>query len=91
MNEGEPARYEAYSEAHGVRVRIDADLCVGFAECVVEAPQAFALNVEDRAVILDLDAVDMEALKAAAASCPVSAILVFGRDGTLLAPTVSNA
>ena len=38
----------------GLRVQIDRSLCVGFGDCVSEAPEAFRLDDEDLAVFVFL-------------------------------------
>ena len=78
--------HERVSAAHGVTLQIDHELCSGFADCVEAVPDAFALNEDNLAVLLDLEKPPLEALVEAADSCPVSAILIFGEDGTQLAP-----
>lgn len=68
-------------------VRIDRTLCVGFGDCVTVAPEAFALDGEDIAVLLpEAAAITRERLIAACAACPVDAISVWDADGRLLHP-----
>ncbi len=77
---------EKYSERNDVRVHVDHDLCVGFAECVAVAPEVFALNDDGLAVVVDPDAVDLDTLREAAEACPVSAILLLGSADAGVAP-----
>jgi ferredoxin len=77
---------EKYSQRNEVLVQVDHELCVGFAECVAVAPQVFALNEDGLAVVVDPDAVDLDALEEAAEVCPVSAILLLGSAGAEVTP-----
>lgn len=70
----------------GLIVRIDRTLCVGFGDCVTEAPEAFELDDEEIAVFVRPEAVEREHLIAACRVCPVDAITVTDADGTPLAP-----
>ena len=45
-------------EVNGLTVRIDRTLCVGFGDCVTEAPKAFALDAEDIAVFVSPEDVE---------------------------------
>lgn len=67
-------------------LRIDRTLCVGFGDCVTEAPEAFALDDEDVAVFVRPETVERERLLAACRACPVDAITVTDADGQQLAP-----
>ena len=67
-------------------VRIDPTLCVGFGDCVTEAPEAFELDDEDIAVFVRPEAVERERLLAACRVCPVDAITATGPEGSQLAP-----
>jgi ferredoxin len=58
------------------RIEIDRSLCSGFASCVTEAPEVFALDDKSVATVL-VAATDDEAVLDAAASCPMGAIAVF--------------
>jgi ferredoxin len=62
------------------RVTVDPELCVGTAECVRLAPQAFEID-EHRGVSVPQSGAattDVEILKAAAFNCPTRAITVDG-------------
>jgi ferredoxin len=71
---------------HGLRVVIDRDLCVGFGDCVEEAPHAFRLDEESVAVFADPATVDRAALLRACDACPVDAITVYDDTGTQIVP-----
>jgi ferredoxin len=67
-------------------VRIDRLLCVGFGDCIGEAPEAFQL---DEGGVADFgaapDAVERERLIRACEACPVDALSVVQLDGTPVA------
>lgn len=70
---------------HGLRVVIDRDLCVGFGDCVTEAPVAFDLDDEGIAVLTMPEDVHLSVLMDACAACPVDAITVY-EDGVAVIP-----
>ena len=62
------------------RVTVDPELCVGTAECVRLAPQAFEMD-EDRGVSVPRSGAattDLDVLREAAFNCPTRAITVEG-------------
>ncbi len=69
-----------------VRVRIDRTLCVGFADCVEEAPEAFGLDDDDVAVFLAPEDVSRDRLLKACDVCPVDALTVWDGSGSQLVP-----
>ena len=69
-----------------LRVRIDRTLCVGFGDCVTEAPEAFVLDAEGIAVFVNPDLVDRERLLRACDVCPVDAITVWDETGAQIVP-----
>ena len=70
----------------GLRVRIDRTLCVGFGDCVTEAPQAFRLDDDNVAVFTTPELVAREALLRACDACPVDAITVWDERGAQIVP-----
>jgi ferredoxin len=63
-------------------VRIDRLLCVGFGDCIGEAPEAFALDEGGVAVFGPApDAVERERLVRACKACPVDALSVVEGNG----------
>lgn len=70
----------------GLRVRIDRTLCVGFADCVTEAPEAFVLDDSGTAVFVKPEAVDRDRLLRACDVCPVDAITVWDASGGQIVP-----
>lgn len=69
-----------------LRVRIDRTLCVGFGDCITEAPEAFVLDADGVAVFVKPDAVERERLLRACDACPVDAITVWNGDGAQIVP-----
>ncbi len=70
----------------GLVVRIDRLLCVGFGDCLDEAPGALVLDDDGIATFTAAaDALPRERLLAVCRSCPVDAIAVL-EDGVQLAP-----
>ena len=76
---------------HGLRVVIDRDQCLGFGDCVKEAPEGFELDDATVAVFLDPEAVERERLLRACDACPVDAITVWDSEGRQLVPGESTA
>jgi ferredoxin len=85
-----------------LRIVVDPDLCIGAASCVTVAPDAFVLNTENKAEVLDhgqapdgpqyertLEATEEERdnLIMAAQSCPTLAITIFDEHDVQLYPT----
>lgn len=71
---------------HGLRIVIDRDQCVGFGDCVKEAPEGFKLDEETVAVFVAPEAVERERLLRACDACPVDAITVYDESGTQIVP-----
>ncbi len=70
-----------------LKVEIDRTLCVGFGDCVQEAPEVFELDEDDIAVFVSgSTGPDRERLIRACAECPVDAITVTDGDGVTLVP-----
>ena len=72
---------------HGLRVVIDRDQCVGFGDCVKEAPEGFKLDEDALAVFVEPEAVERERLLRACDACPVDAITVWDEAGQQIVPT----
>ena len=72
---------------HGLKLRIDRDLCVGFADCIGAAPDAFKLDDTGVVVFVNPDAVLRETLISAADLCPVDAITVWDQSGRQIVPS----
>jgi len=69
-----------------VVIEIDRTLCFGFGDCVDTAPGVFALDDEEKAVVLDPDAEDLDFILEAAQNCPVDAIIITDAQGQQLYP-----
>jgi len=69
-----------------VVIEIDRTLCFGFGDCVDTAPGVFALDDEEKAVVLDADAEDLDFILEAAQNCPVDAIIITDAQGQQLYP-----
>jgi ferredoxin len=69
-----------------LRVCIDRTLCVGFGDCIKEAPEAFALDDENVVVFVTPESVTRDDLLRACASCPVDALTVWDANGRQLVP-----
>jgi ferredoxin len=69
-----------------LKVRIDRTLCVGFGDCITEAPDAFVLDDGGVAVFVKPEAVERERLLRACDSCPVDAITVWDESGAQIVP-----
>ena len=69
-----------------MKVRVDRDLCIGVGNCVAWAPTVFALDEENKAIVLDSSSVDEDTLLEAAESCPAKAIIVEDDEGRQLYP-----
>jgi ferredoxin len=70
---------------YGCRITIDRDLCVGFGDCVTEAPDAFDLDEDGIAVLTNPEAASRSRVLDACATCPVDAITVY-EDGVAIIP-----
>lgn len=71
----------------GLVVRIDRHLCVGFGDCVDEAPESFELDGEGVVVFrAEAEAAGRERIVSACAACPVDALTVLDETGRQLAP-----
>ena len=70
-----------------LRVRIDRTLCVGFGDCITEAPEAFVLDESGVAIFVQPDVVERERLLRACDACPVDAITVWNETGSQIVPS----
>jgi ferredoxin len=71
---------------HGLRIVIDRDQCVGFGDCLKEAPEGFKLDEETVAVFVAPESVERERLLRACDACPVDAITVYDETGAQIVP-----
>ncbi len=85
--EGEASTIEEESRpVHGHTVCIDRTLCVGFEDCVTQAPGAFKLDDEGIATFDEPGSVEPERLLEACSACPVDAIRVLDEEGRQIVP-----
>ncbi|HEY4478443.1 MAG TPA: ferredoxin [Candidatus Paceibacterota bacterium] len=68
------------------KIVVDKDLCISAASCIAIAGETFALDNENKAVVIDANAIDDQTLMAAAESCPTKAIFLYDKDGNKLFP-----
>lgn len=68
-------------------VRVDRTLCVGFGDCIEEAPDAFELDDDGVAIFLP-GAADLsrERILEACRSCPVDALVALDENGEQIVP-----
>lgn len=70
----------------GLKVVIRRDLCVGFAQCIDAAAEAFVLDDDDVVVFASPEHTDRETLLEACRACPVEALQVFDTENNQLVP-----
>ncbi|KKU51135.1 MAG: hypothetical protein A3F26_00570 [Candidatus Ryanbacteria bacterium RIFCSPHIGHO2_12_FULL_47_12b] len=68
------------------RIFVDRDLCIGAASCVAIAPGVFALDNENKAIVINDKGADDETILLAAQSCPTRAIILFDEKGNQIYP-----
>jgi ferredoxin len=69
-----------------MQLRILRSECCGNAVCTEIAPDVFALDSKNKAIVLDPNADSPEKLNEAAESCPCQAIVVQDDEGNTLFP-----
>jgi ferredoxin len=68
------------------KIVVDRDLCIGAASCIAVSGATYELDGENKAIVLDPNAVDDETLIMSAESCPTKAILLFDKEGKQIFP-----
>ena len=58
------------------QIKVDRNLCIGAASCVALAMKTFALDDQNKAVVLEGEGDPPEMIKLAAESCPTKAIIL---------------
>ncbi len=76
-----PRRQEGSNIA---KIVIDRDLCIGAQSCIAPGKGTFAINGENKAIVVDANIASDEDLMLAAQSCPTKAILLFDQAGQQL-------
>lgn len=68
-------------------IRIERDLCVGFADCITAADSAFVLGEDGIVVFLRPESVARDVLLEACDVCPVDALTVWDSSGAQIVPS----
>ena len=74
------------SQKNRIIVEVDRALCFGFGDCVDTLPDVFALDDDNKAIVLDPDAAGIDDIMEASQNCPVDAIIVTDEHGEQLYP-----
>jgi ferredoxin len=74
------------SARNRIVIEVDRTLCFGFGDCVDSLPSVFALDDEEKAVVLDPDAAPLDDIVEASQNCPVDAIVITGDQGEQIYP-----
>jgi ferredoxin len=69
-----------------MQVRINRRECCGNAACRDVAPDVFAIDSQQKAVVLDPEAAAVEVLIEAAEACPCQAIVIEDDEGNRVFP-----
>lgn len=62
------------------KITIDRNLCIGAASCVALAMKTFALDEENKAIVIEGEGDPPDAIKLAAESCPTKAIILIDEE-----------
>ncbi len=77
--------YQRNKEGSNIaKIVVDRDLCIGAQSCLAPGGGVFEIDDENKAVVVDPNLVDDDALMAAAQACPTRAILLFDGEGNQL-------
>ncbi len=66
--------------------KVDRNLCIGSGDCVRLAPKTFQLDTESKSVVIAQGVDSDDALKEAAQTCPVAAIILTDPTGKQVYP-----
>ncbi len=69
-----------------MQIRIRRNECCGNGECIQVAPDVFAIDSKNKAIVLDADAASPETLIEAAEACPCQAIEILDNEGDPVFP-----
>ncbi|MBI4187223.1 MAG: ferredoxin [Chloroflexi bacterium] len=64
-----------------MKAKVDRGLCQGLGNCVAIAPTVFALDDENKAIVLEPAPANDQTLMEAAESCPYNAIIIEDDEG----------
>lgn len=68
------------------KITIDRDKCIGAASCIAVADKVYALDDENKAIVIDAKGADDETLLESAHVCPTAAILLHDENGKQVYP-----
>ena len=69
------------------KLEVDRELCIGAASCIGVAPEAYELDEENIAIVLDgWKELSDDVLIASAESCPTNAIFLYDAEGVQIYP-----
>jgi ferredoxin len=63
-----------------LKITLDCDECIGDGACVDAAPATFAMDDDDKVVLLDGSTDDRATILEAAESCPTDVIMIEDKD-----------
>jgi len=71
-----------------MKFRISRAACIGNGRCVDVAPQLFALDHFNKAIIINVEVTDEDTIMDAAQACPVQAVIVENDSGGRIYPLI---
>ncbi|MFZ5424765.1 MAG: ferredoxin [Patescibacteria group bacterium] len=71
-----------------VKIKVINALCISAATCIINAPETFDLDEDGIAYVKEGTWDDAQAIVAAAASCPTTAIIIEDLEGNQIYPEV---
>ena len=71
-----------------MKFRISRAACIGNGRCVDVAPEVFALDHFNKAIIVNPSGADEEKIMDAAQACPVQAVIVETDEGKRIYPVI---
>lgn len=69
------------------KIVIKRDICIGAASCLAVAPNTFALDDINKAIVINPRGESDEEILLAARACPTQAIELYDEDGKIIYPT----
>lgn len=69
------------------KIVIRRDLCIGAASCLAVAPNTFALDEVNKAIVINVHGESDEEILLAARACPTQAIELYDEDGNRIYPS----
>jgi ferredoxin len=71
-----------------MKFRISRAACIGNGRCVDVAPELFALDHFNKAIIINAEGTDEDTIMDAAQACPVQAVIVESDSGGRIYPLI---